>query len=160
MALSGRQEHVRGRRGVHSPRAVRSAEDGLVRGMEVALFDDRGLPFEHALLLTREPDEVAAPVAPVDTEFLDALDLGGAVAALVEVGDGVPLVYIVVPPGPTGAAGSADDLLPGNDPAASSGGDSEKDRDGEQRDMHVVGCGVVDLECMIMEMVTRKWSSS
>jgi hypothetical protein len=51
-------------------------------------------------------------------------------------------------------------LLPGNDPAASSGGDSEKDRDGEQRDMHVVGCGVVDLECMIMEMVTRKWSSS
>lgn len=123
--------------------------------MEVALFDDRGLPFEHALLLTREPDEVAAPVAPVDTKFLDALDLGGAVAALVEVVDGVPLVYIVVPPGPTGAAGSADDLLPGDDPAASSGGDGEKDRDHEQGDMHVVGCGVVDFECMIMEIVTR-----
>lgn len=144
-----------------SPRAVRSAENGLVRGMEVALFDDRGLPFEHAFLLTREPDEVTAPVAPVDTKLFNAVDLGGAVAAFVEVGDVVRLVYVVVPPGPTGAAGSADNLLPVDDPAASSGGrDGEKDRDRELRDMHAVGCGVVDFECMIMEIVTRSGSNS
>ena len=69
------------------PRAGRAAEGGLVRGVEVALLDDLGARVMQAQLLTRDLDEVAARVAPVDTEFLDAGDLGGAVAALVEVGD-------------------------------------------------------------------------
>lgn len=74
------------------PRAGRTAEGGLVRGVKIALVNDRGARVVQAQLLTRRPNEVAARVAPVDTELLDARDLGGAVAALVEVGDGVRCV--------------------------------------------------------------------